>query len=155
MTDDDSPTPQFRPEPPRRVVEIPGPSARRRQTPSDAPGKKLLVGREIKLSGEITACDTLVVEGTVEAALTDSRVIEVARSGHFKGSADIDVAEIGGHFDGDLIVRQRLLIESTGLVTGTVRYKELEIERGGRISGDIQMIDEADDSPSGPTSGNS
>ncbi|MBL4720614.1 MAG: polymer-forming cytoskeletal protein [Alphaproteobacteria bacterium] len=154
MTDDSSTTPQFRPDPPRRVVEIPGPSARRRSTPSDAPGKKLLVGREIKLSGEITACDTLVVEGTVEAQLKDSRVIEVARSGHFKGSADIDVAEIGGHFDGELIVRQRLLIESTGLVTGTIRYKELEIERGGRLSGDIQIISDDDEPSSGPSSNN-
>lgn len=154
MTDDNTPSPQFRPDPSRRVVDIPGPNARRRQTPSDGQGKKLLVGREIKLSGEITACDTLVVEGSVEATLTDSRVIEIAQSGFFKGSADIEIAEIGGRFDGNLIVRQRLLIESTGLVTGTIRYKELEIERGGRISGDVQEISDADAAPSGNAPGN-
>tara|TARA_B110000037_G_scaffold183289_1_gene211408 strand:+ start:134 stop:673 length:540 start_codon:yes stop_codon:yes gene_type:complete len=151
MTDDTSSVRNFAPNPPRRVVDIPGPNARRRQAPSDGQGKKLLVGREIRLSGEITDCDTLVVEGSVEATLSDSRAIEVAPSGYFKGSADIDVAEIGGHFDGDLIVRQRLLIESTGLVTGTIRYKELEIERGGRISGDVQAILETDTSASGDT----
>ena len=154
MTDDTTSAPNFVPDQPRRVVDIPGPNARRRQAPSDGQGKKLLVGREIRLSGEITACDTLVVEGSVEATLSDSRAIEVAQSGYFKGSADIDVAEIGGHFDGDLTVRQRLLIESTGLVTGTIRYKELEIERGGRISGDVREISDSDGAPSGNTPSN-
>lgn len=154
MTDDNTPAPQIRPDPSRRVVDIPGPNTRRRQSPSDGQGKKLLVGREIRLSGEITACDTLVVEGSVEATLTDSRVIEVAQSGVFKGSADIEVAEISGHFDGDLVVRQRLLIESTGLVTGTIRYKEMEIERGGRISGDVREISDSDGAPSGNTPSN-
>ena len=154
MTDDNTPAPQIRPEPSRRVVDIPGPNARRRQAPSDGKGKKLLVGREIRLSGEITACDTLVVEGSVEATLTESRVIEVAQTGVFKGSADIEVAEISGHFDGDLVARQRLLVESTGLVTGTIRYKELEIERGGRISGDVREISDSDGAPSGNTPSN-
>jgi len=103
-------------------------------------GKKLLVGRDIVLSGEITTCDQLVVEGRVEAALTDSRVIEIRETGYFKGTAEIDEAEIRGTFEGDLIVRNRLLIRATGKVTGEIRYGMLEIECGGQLSGDIQII---------------
>ena len=44
-------------------------------------------------------------------------------------------------YEGDLTVRNRLLIRSTGQVKGTVRYGEIEIERGGRITGSISMID--------------
>ncbi|MGE0659560.1 MAG: polymer-forming cytoskeletal protein [Reyranellaceae bacterium] len=103
-------------------------------------GKKLLVGRDIVLSGEITTCDQLVVEGRVEAALTDSRVIEIRETGFFKGTAEIDDAEIRGTFEGDLVVRNRLLIRATGKVTGEIRYGMLEIECGGQLSGDIQLI---------------
>ncbi|HJW57555.1 MAG TPA: polymer-forming cytoskeletal protein [Burkholderiaceae bacterium] len=102
-------------------------------------GSKLIVGPNIKLKGvEITDCDTLVVEGRVEATI-DSRVIQISERGAFKGSAEIDIAEIHGDFDGDLTVRQKLVIYSTGKVSGKVRYGKVVIEEGGQLSGDIQV----------------
>jgi cytoskeletal protein CcmA (bactofilin family) len=99
---------------------------------------KLTVGPNIKLKGvEITDCDTLVVEGTVEATM-DSRVIQISERGAFKGSAEIDVAEIRGQFDGNLTVRQKLVIYSTGKVTGHVRYGKVVIEEGGQLSGEVE-----------------
>lgn len=102
-------------------------------------GSKLIVGPNIKLKGvEITDCDTLVVEGRVEATI-DSRVIQIAERGAFKGSAEIDIAEIRGEFDGELTVRQKLVIYSTGKVSGKVRYGKVVIEEGGQLAGDIQV----------------
>lgn len=102
-------------------------------------GSKLTVGPNIKLKGvEITDCDTLVVEGLVEATM-DSRVIQIAEQGAFKGSAEIDVAEIRGEFNGNLTVRQKLVIYSTGKVTGTIHYGKLVIEEGGQLSGEIHF----------------
>ena len=102
-------------------------------------GSRLIVGPNIKLKGvEITDCDTLVVEGTVEATM-DSRVIQIASTGAFKGSADIDIAEIHGQFDGNLTVRQKLVIYAQGKVTGTIRYGKVVIEEGGQLSGDVQF----------------
>jgi cytoskeletal protein CcmA (bactofilin family) len=102
-------------------------------------GSKLIVGPNIKLKGvEITDCDTLYVEGRVEATI-DSRVIQIAERGAFKGSAEIDIAEIRGEFDGELTVRQKLVIYSTGKVSGKVRYGKVVIEEGGQLSGDIQV----------------
>src|SRR5947209_5105047 len=103
----------------------PTPPTRRTETEH----RKLIVGREIALSGEITSCDRLVVEGSVEANLANCRDIDIAESGLFKGSASIDEAEIRGRFEGVLTVRKRLLIRATGKVIGTVRYGQIEIER--------------------------
>jgi cytoskeletal protein CcmA (bactofilin family) len=100
---------------------------------------KLTVGPNIKLKGvEITDCDTLVVEGSVEATM-DSRVIQISERGSFKGSAEIDIAEIRGEFDGQLTVRQKLVIYSTGKVTGKIRYGKVVIEEGGQLSGEIEF----------------
>ena len=100
-------------------------------------GATLTVGPNIKLKGvEITDCDTLVVEGTVEATM-NSRVIQIAEQGAFKGSAEIDIAEVHGVFDGNLTVRQKLVIFSTGKVTGKIRYGKIVIEEGGQLSGEI------------------
>lgn len=101
-------------------------------------GSKLTVGPNIKLKGvEITDCDTLVVEGTVEATM-DSRVIHIAQQGAFHGSAEIDIAEIHGEFTGSLTVRQKLVIHSTGKVSGKIRYGKIVIEEGGQVSGEIE-----------------
>ena len=126
----------------RRVLNIPG--ARRTESIGDAQGKKLIVGREICLTGEISACDTLVVEGRVEAELSDSRTIEIAETGVFKGEIEINVAEINGQFEGALTARNRLVIHSKGNVKGRIRYAEIEVERGGRIEGDVQLISDAE-----------
>jgi cytoskeletal protein CcmA (bactofilin family) len=106
----------------------------------ESQGSKLIVGPNIKLKGvEITDCDTLVVEGHVEATM-DSRAIQIAQSGTFSGTAGIDVAEIRGSFTGELTVRKKLVIYSTGKVSGTVRYGKLVIEEGGELSGDIKTL---------------
>jgi cytoskeletal protein CcmA (bactofilin family) len=123
--------------------------------------RKLIVGREISLSGEIKSCDQLVVEGSVEANLANCRDIQIAESGLFKGSASIDDAEIRGRFEGALTVRNRLLIRATGQVTGTIRYGRIEIECGGRISGDVEVQSAVEieverlsaDIPKGPAKG--
>lgn len=100
---------------------------------------KLIVGREIKLKGEITSCERLVVEGSLEAALMDSRTLDVTPGAHFKGMAVVDSATISGHFDGELTVEGLLTVTSTGRIIGTIRFGELEVERGGTLSGDIAI----------------
>ncbi|MBV8620297.1 MAG: polymer-forming cytoskeletal protein [Curvibacter sp.] len=120
-------------------AQVPAPST---AVPAATPvaaegGSKLTVGPNIKLKGvEITDCDTLVVEGLVEATM-DSRLMQIAEKGAFKGAAEIDLAEIRGRFDGDLTVRQKLVIHATGRVSGKIRYGKLIIEEGGQLSGQI------------------
>ncbi|HYP69618.1 MAG TPA: polymer-forming cytoskeletal protein [Variovorax sp.] len=113
-------------------------------------GAKLTVGPNIKLKGvEITDCDTLVVEGLVEATM-DSRVMQIAETGAFKGSAGIDIAEIRGIFDGNLTVREKLVIHATGKVSGKIRYGKLVIEEGGQLSGEVSVGTSTDKSASKP-----
>jgi len=142
----------LRPPEPRRVTEpvpapvapppmaavpapLPPPPSRRSETGL----RQLTVGREISLSGEIASCDTLIVEGSVEANLQNCRDVGIAETGLFKGSAEIDNADVRGVFEGTLVVRKRLLIRSGGQVSGTIKYGQIEIELGGQISGDVQM----------------
>jgi cytoskeletal protein CcmA (bactofilin family) len=140
------PAPVFRPELTRRMPEPVPPRAPTPLATAEAPTrrahetKRLIVGREIELNGKITACDLLIVEGKVEATLNETRAVEIADTGVFKGSAEIDEAEISGRFDGTLTVRGRLMIRATGKVTGEIRYGQLEVECGGELSGQISVV---------------
>src|SRR5215469_16817576 len=139
-----APAPRAPAEPVRRAPDVTATTGRRpdvKPSPAgDSEGKKLIVGREIALSGEIRACDRLVVEGRVEAVLSDSRAIEVSSSGVFKGKAHIESAEISGVLEGELVVREKLIIHSSGRVQGNIRYGQIEIERGGVITGQIDVL---------------
>ncbi|MGQ0677643.1 MAG: bactofilin family protein [Rhodospirillales bacterium] len=130
------PAPSYAPHP----VAAPAPAVGAAPAPHEAESKKLIVGRDIKLSGEIVSCEHLVVEGSVEAALGDGKLIDIAESGNFRGNAECDTATIRGKFEGELTCRDRLVVRSTGRVIGKLRYHQLEVERGGEISGEVQML---------------
>jgi cytoskeletal protein CcmA (bactofilin family) len=126
----ESPKPELQPQEPLKSVT----------TAEDDHGSKLIVGPDIKLKGvEITDCDTLVVEGRVEASM-DSRVVKIAEHGVFSGMVGIDVAEIRGRFEGQLTARKHLIIYATGRVSGTIRYGKITVEEGGELSGDVATI---------------
>ena len=104
---------------------------------------KLVVGPDIKLKGvEISDCDTLIVEGRVEATL-DSRVLEITPHGVFQGTIAVDNAEIHGRFEGELTVRKQLVIYGAGKVSGKIRYAKIKVEEGAELSGEISMLDKA------------
>ena len=124
----------------RGMVDVPGATRRHDRMPDSHEGKKLIVGRDIELAGEITACDRLVVEGKVAADLTDAGAIEVAQTGVFRGSAEVDDADISGLFDGALTVRRKLIVRSSGQVRGTIRYARIIVELGGEIRGTIEVL---------------
>ncbi|HEY1289100.1 MAG TPA: polymer-forming cytoskeletal protein [Burkholderiales bacterium] len=102
---------------------------------------KLVVGPQIKIKGvEISDCDTLVVEGRIEATL-DSRVLEITENGVFQGTIAVDNAEVHGKFEGELTVRKQLIIHATGRVSGKIRYAKIKVEEGAELSGDLQVLD--------------
>ena len=108
-------------------------------TPSHDPQlRKLVVGPEIVLRGEINACDCLVVEGTVKADIAGCKEIQIAKGGLFVGTASVENADIRGRFEGEITVSSKLSIHGTGEVSAKVRYHQIEIESGGDISGDIK-----------------
>jgi len=104
---------------------------------------KLVVGPDIKLKGvEISDCDTLIVEGRVEATL-DSRVLEITPNGVFQGTIAVDNAEIHGRFEGELTVRKQLVIYGAGKASGKIRYAKIKVEEGAELSGEISMLDKS------------
>jgi cytoskeletal protein CcmA (bactofilin family) len=158
---DSAAKPAAQPELPRRKVDLPtGPGGAGAPAPAaGAPsaetlgnppaqqiepdrygGKRLIVGEGIRLSGEISSCDRLVVEGEVEVTLNDTLALEIASSGRFTGGCEVEEADISGVYEGDLTVRRRLFVRGSGKLTGTVRYGELELERGGQIAGNISVL---------------
>jgi len=104
---------------------------------------RLVVGPDIKMKGvEINDCDTLQVEGRIEATL-DARVLEITEKGVFNGTVAVDIAEIHGKLEGELTVRKQLVVHGTGRVSGKIRYARIKVEEGAELSGEISVLDRA------------
>src|ERR1700676_742771 len=105
---------------------------------NEADARTMMVGPGVSVSGTISSCSRLILEGTIDAKLDDCQHVIVAQTGVFKGDVSTDNADVHGRFEGDLVVRKRLLVRATGQVSGTLTYGEIEIECGGKISGAIR-----------------
>ena len=125
------------------ATNTPAPSFEVEKKADERKESKLVVGPDIKLKGvEISDCDTLVVEGRVEATL-DSRILEISENGVFQGTIAVDQAEIRGRFEGEITVRKQLVIQATGKVAGKIRYAKIKVEEGAELSGDVAMMDKS------------
>jgi len=98
----------------------------------------LVIGQGISIKGEIESCEPLVVEGTVEATL-EARRLEIRPGGRFLGEAVVAEAEIDGSFEGKLKVSETLTLGRCARVRGSTRYGGLQVEKGGQISGDVDV----------------
>ena len=111
------------------------PRSHPRSTEADV--RTLIIGPGVSVKGEITSCNRLIVEGKIEAKLADCPNVIIKEGGVFNGESTTENAEVQGSFDGNLVVRGRLLVQATGRVSGKIAYGDIEIERGGKISGEI------------------
>lgn len=102
--------------------------------------RKLTVGRDISLNGEITTCDHLIVEGTVTATIKGGQILEISESGSFSGLVDIEQADIAGNFDGDLTVRGKVILRPTANVSGKLTYGTLQIDAGAILDGQVTAL---------------
>ncbi len=125
---------------PSALKDIVAPRRPSADGPPSAPGHTLVVGRDIVLTGEIESCETLIVEGRVEGEITDTRHLEIAESGRFKGRAEVEVCVVAGVCEGEITVSGLLTVRPKGRIKGKVRYAEIEMQRGGRLSGEVEIL---------------
>ena len=104
-------------------------------------GKQLIVGKNIKLSGAIDVCESLVVEGTLEANLNGAKYLDIVYGGSFTGNAEVEEAHISGVFDGSITVSNVLYVYETGEVKGKINYANLVVEKGGMLKGTLKHIE--------------
>ena len=130
---------------PARGLMPPAPAVHETPRPAEKTEERkearLVVGPDIKMKGvEVNDCDTLQVEGRIEATL-DARVLEIAEKGVFSGTVAVDNAVIHGRLEGELTVRKQLVVHATGRVSGKIRYARIKVEEGAELSGEISVLD--------------
>ncbi len=135
------PAPQQPPQPAPLAGGAPRPApmpGRANRDPAER--RTLVVGRGISVQGTVQDAERLVVEGTVEASMIHATELSIAHGGVFKGEVEVEDAEIAGTIDGTLTARGNLVVRATGRLLGKARCRRLQVEDGGQITGQMEMI---------------
>lgn len=107
-------------------------------TAGDKSPANLFVGPGLTLKGDIGACNRVDVQGSIDATV-EAHELYIAKGGKVVGTVEVDRALIEGSFEGTLIVNGCLHINQTGHAAGSISYREIDVEKGGRMIGDIHM----------------
>ncbi|QGM46608.1 polymer-forming cytoskeletal protein [Methylocystis heyeri] len=92
------------------------------------------IGEGVRVTGVISAEDTVVVDGIVEGEIACERLV-IGPTGVVQGTVAVTDADIHGKVGSEITVKQLLVVRATGRVEGKWGYGEIEVEKGGVLSG--------------------
>jgi cytoskeletal protein CcmA (bactofilin family) len=96
-------------------------------------------GEGVVFKGSITAPEKVVVHGSVEGEIV-ARDLLVGPTGIIKGKVSVDQADVQGKVFDRIEAKVCLSLRKTGHIEGSAIYGEIEIEKGGVLSGEVSTI---------------
>ena len=103
----------------------------------ESPKKLSIIDKSLTLDGSVSFSGELIVEGTIKGRLEGDHII-VAESGQINAETQVANITISGVFNGALTVKNKLVLMSGGNCSGTITCRDLEMEAGSILNGDIR-----------------
>ncbi|MCK5119521.1 MAG: polymer-forming cytoskeletal protein [Candidatus Latescibacteria bacterium] len=96
-----------------------------------------IIDRDVEVEGTLKVKGKLIIVGVLKGTLVGDTVVTVEGS-TVSARAQVRDLIIGGDFEGDVIVFERLKILNTGNFSGTAICNHLSVEAGGRLNGRVE-----------------
>jgi len=100
---------------------------------------KLVLGEGSKITGDIEALGTIIVDGTVVGHIIGEKAI-LGEKAYIKGDVAANNIIMSGKIDGSLKGKERVEIRSTGQVFGDIHTNRLSIMEGAIFHGKSYMV---------------
>ncbi len=107
----------------------------------------MIVGEGVLAKGTFQVPGKAVINGSIEGELIAKDIL-VGPTGRGVGKFTAETGDIRGEIHDTLITTKSLIVRSTGRVSASVYYREVEIEKGGRIDGSLSRDTEPSAAPS-------
>jgi cytoskeletal protein CcmA (bactofilin family) len=99
----------------------------------------ITLGAHDQLIGKLVYDGHLHVQGVLEGEAAVTGDLHVDDGGTVKAKLSAQQLTVRGIVDGDAVVRDRLLIAGSGIITGDVKVGRLVIEDGAVLNGNVTM----------------
>lgn len=110
--------------------------------PATAPskGKTAVIGPGIRINGDISGEENLIIEGRVEGSIKlKDHQVDVGPSGRVTANVTANVVRISGEVDGDINGQEKVVISRSGNVHGNIVSPRVTLEDGAIFKGSIDM----------------
>ena len=99
-----------------------------------------MIGPTVRIQGQITSEEDLLIEGSVEGSVTsNSHEVTVGSSGNLKANIAAKMIKIEGSVEGDIAGHEKVIITRTGKVRGNITAPAVTLEDGAKFKGSIDM----------------
>jgi cytoskeletal protein CcmA (bactofilin family) len=120
--------------------------------PRSPSGETAVIGRSIKINGDLRGEEDLRIEGDVSGTVQlRNSCLTVGHEGKIKADLYAKEVIVDGYVEGDVYASERVSIRSNAHVLGNVTAPRVGIEDGARFKGSIEMDQEAVASALGKT----
>jgi len=107
-----------------------------------------VVGPDTVLEGNLSFTGGMHLDGTIRGNVTgqpdSNATLVVSSTGRIEGDVTVDNLVLDGTIVGDVYACNRVELAPDARVTGTVRYRLLEMAMGAEVNGQLVHVDEAD-----------
>lgn len=122
--------------------------------PTSSNSQELVVGVGVSIQGSIKAPARVHLLGTIEGDLEAQSVV-IGESGTIEGSLKARSADIYGTVSKDVEITDTLMLRSTSHLNGDVRYRNVQIELGARLTCTMDILSESGSGRSSASTGGS
>lgn len=98
-----------------------------------------LIGEGTVFEGTVRAESDVRTSGRIVGTLEVEGKAMIAESGSVEGEIIATNADVAGHVQGEIRVEERLVLESTAQVDGTIETDRLVVEEGAQFTGECEM----------------
>lgn len=104
-----------------------------------ASGPGTVVGANVKLTGTISDVNDIVIHGTVEGEVISDKTITITETASVKGPITGQLVSVSGKVNGAITAHEKLELQPTADVNGSLSTKELIIKSGALFNGKSSM----------------
>ncbi len=112
-----------------------------------------LVGTNVEIRGDIIFSGGLRIDGYVEGNVIsgkdDNGLLVLSEKGSIKGNVKVHDAVINGTIVGDLEAQHFVELQAGSRVTGTITYRQLQMDCGATVEGKLDRLGEAGEAAGG------
>ena len=98
------------------------------------------IDRGVSIEGKMVIAGMFRIDGEVKGSIVSDHGLLLGENARVEGQIDANDVTIAGRFDGHIFAKERVEIQSKGVVTGDIHSPCLIIQPGGILDGQCHML---------------
>lgn len=99
-----------------------------------------ILGKGAEFHGKIKSTGALKIDGIMEGEIEGESDVIISEGAYVTAQIRANNAIIAGEYQGDIFLKGKLYIKSTGKVSGDIKVYGIVIEEGAEFNGKCEMI---------------